>query len=360
MAIVNVQIPHGAYDVHIAPGARARIDGIVGGLSGVGRVVIIADAHVADLHLEALTRELRRATVTLRVPPGEASKSLEGAARLYDQLADQRVERGELVIAFGGGMVCDLAGFVAATWLRGVRFVAVPTTLEAAIDASIGGKTAINHPAGKNLIGVFHQPAAVVIDVDFLGTLPDRDHRAGLAESVKHAVIRDAEFFDWHERHVPAIVGRDPHILAELIAWNCRIKAAVVAADEREAGLRAILNYGHTIGHALEHLLGFELRHGECVALGMRVENEIARRRDVLDAASAERIAGLLDGLGLPRRLPRPVAAEQVVDVCRMDKKVRAGAIRAVLASAVGATAQVDDIAQAEIDAALASIQPVG
>ncbi len=277
---------------------------------------------------------------------------------IFDRLAQLRFERDGLIIAFGGGVAGDLAGFVAGTWLRGVRWVQLPTTLLSAVDASVGGKTGVNLSAGKNLVGVFHQPSAVIVDTDFLTTLSDRDFVAGLAETVKQAAIRDPEFLEWHEAHAGTLVAREPHTIAMLIARNCELKADIVARDEREAGLRAILNYGHTIGHALEHLLEYDLRHGECVALGILVENEIACRRGVLPQTDADRLAALLARLRLPQRLVKPVAADDVLHACRVDKKVRAGAVNFVLLRAIGQPWQVADVSADEVAAALAVIQP--
>jgi 3-dehydroquinate synthase len=234
----------------------------------------------------------------------------------------------------------------------------MPTTLLAAIDASIGGKTGVNHSAGKNLIGAFHQPEAVLVDLDFLETLPPREYVAGLAESVKHAVIRDAALLEWHEQHVDQIAARRPEVQEELITRSCEIKAEIVARDEREHDLRMILNHGHTIGHALEHLLNYELRHGECVALGMLAENELARARGILAAKTAERIAALIERLGLPTRLPRALDADEVADTCRLDKKVRGGVVHFVLLKGLREPERVRDISAKEIAEALRVVQP--
>lgn len=326
--------------------------------AGVPQIVVIADETVAGLHLSRLRSHLPANSLVLTFPPGETSKSLAQVERLYGHLAQARIERGSVIVTLGGGVASDLGGFVAATWLRGVQFVPIPTTLLAAIDASVGGKTGVNLSAGKNLVGAFHQPRAVIVDTDFLQTLPDREVTAGLAESVKHAAVRDVAFLEWHEQHAEALLARDADTTAELVARNCEIKAGIVGLDEREAGLRAILNYGHTIGHALEHLLGYELRHGECVALGMLVENELACMRGLLPRAAAERIRGLLQRLGLPPRLPQAVDGVQVVAACRLDKKVRSGAINFVLLRDLGQPVRVADVSDAEIVAALGTIQP--
>ena len=324
----------------------------------IRQVVLITDNTVADLHLDTLLASLASPPIVLIVSPGESSKSLTVASRLYDDLARSRIERSDLIITFGGGMIGDLGGFIAATWLRGLSFIQVPTTLAAAVDASVGGKTAVNHHSGKNLIGAFHQPLAVIIDTDFLNTLSQREFVTGLGESVKHAAIHDEVFLSWHEQHADRIVARESAVLGDLIARNCAIKAEVVSQDEREHGLRAILNFGHTIGHALEHLFEYKLRHGECVALGMIAVNELSCARGVLDRQTADRISTLIARLGLPVKLPKRVDPERVAAVCRMDKKVRGGTINFVLISAPGQTLRVADVTDTEIEAAVEAVQP--
>lgn len=354
---VNVRTPSLQYAIRIGTGASAELPAQIAAVPGPRRVVVITDESVARIHRAALERHASSAEWIV-VPPGDQSKSLAQAAAIYDRLCEIRLGRSDLIVAFGGGVIGDLAGFVAGTWQRGVPFVQIPTTLEAAIDASIGGKTAVNHACGKNLIGVFHQPVAVLIDTDFLATLPDRDFVAGLAESVKHGVIQDAAFLRWHEQNLGSISRREPSALARLIERNCRIKAEVVRRDERETGLRAILNYGHTVGHALEHLLHFELRHGECVALGMLVENEIAAARRALPREVADRIRALLAALRLPLHLPHPLDPADVAAACRMDKKNQGGATHFVLISNVGAPQRVANVLDEELAAALDAIRP--
>lgn len=351
--IVNVTLPERTYPIIIGRDSRRSLPELLNNR----RPILIADQTVATLHAKLIDALLPAGAVMLTVESGEASKSLAQAGSLYDALAANHVERGDIIVALGGGMIGDLAGFVAGTWMRGIAFIQAPTTLEAAIDASVGGKTAVNLSAGKNLVGVFHQPEAVLIDTAFLDTLPQRDYCAGLAESVKHGVVRDAAFMTWQEANVPAILRREPGLQDELIAWNCSIKADVVVRDEREGGLRAVLNYGHTIGHAIEHLFEYDLRHGESVALGMRAENHIARGRALLGEAEVTRIGQLLDRFELPARLPGPVADADVIRVCRLDKKSRGGATRFVLARGIGGHTIVDDVADAEIAAALAVLR---
>lgn len=360
MQTVSVPITGRTYPIYVGNGTRVRLRGELQAFSGARTIVVIADKHVADLHWEALRAAGLEAAKLITFQPGEASKTLATAEHLYNELGSLRLSRADLIVTFGGGVAGDLGGFVAATWLRGIRYVQVPTTLEAAVDAAVGGKTAVNHPRGKNLIGAFHQPSAVIVDTDFLQTLSQRDLVAGLAESVKHALIRDPDFLDWHERKHAALRNREPAALTRLIARNCAIKADVVARDERESGLRAILNYGHTIGHAVEHLLGYELRHGECVGLGMVAENAIACARHGLDPALAARTESLLSTLGLPTRLPRALDTDAVVELCRGDKKARAGAIRMVLLQSVGHPQMVGNVLPEEIAAALDAIRPTG
>jgi 3-dehydroquinate synthase len=358
MRIVNVHLGDRAYPIFIGAGARRQLAGLIETLSGIERIAFVADQPVAELHLEAAVDGVRPQPEVLLFPEGEASKSVTQLERLYDGFAAARLGRRDLVVTLGGGVAGDLAGFAAATWMRGVRFIQMPTTLEAALDASIGGKTGINHAAGKNLIGAFHQPSGVLIDTDFLQTLSDRDFVAGLAESVKHAAIRDAALFDWHERHAEQIVQRKPDVVESLIASSCEIKADVVARDEREDDLRMILNYGHTIGHAIEHLISYELRHGECVALGMIAENEIATARGVLTRADATRVEDLLAALGLPIRLPKSLDPHEVAAVCHMDKKVCGGSMNFVLITGLGEPRRVNDVTDGEIVAGVGAVQP--
>jgi 3-dehydroquinate synthase len=358
MMTVRVGLGNRGYAIDIGPCSRALLRECNKSASGTRQVVVIADRAVARLHLADLLTYLPQDSLVLTFAPGERSKSLRVVGRLFDQLAEARIERGAVIVTLGGGVAGDLGGFVAATWLRGVPFIQVPTTLLAAVDASVGGKTGVNLPAGKNLVGAFHQPEAVIVDTNFIKTLKYREFVSGLAESVKQAVVRDAGFFDWHRSQADAIVEREPKVISELIARNCTLKAAIVEQDEREAGLRAVLNYGHTIGHAIEHLLEYELRHGECVGLGMLVENEIAVARGMLGRGTADAIRDLLQRFRLPAGLPRALAAEDVCAACRVDKKVRAGAIGFMLVSGLGAPCRVADVTNAEIAAALRVVQP--
>ncbi len=344
IAIVEVPLPGRAYSIEIGPRLTNRLGPRLRGLSQAHQALLVTDSTVGPLYAERLAASLSSAgfsVVTHTMPAGDASKSLEQAALLYDRLAESHHGRFDPVIALGGGVVGDLAGFAAATWMRGVPLVQCPTTLEADIDASVGGKTAVNHPSGKNMVGAFHQPLVVCIDVDCLGSLDDRDYRAGLAESVKHAVIRDEAFLRWHEDHVEAIVGRAPEIVCDLIRRNCAIKAAVVVEDEREMATdevgRAALNFGHTVGHAIEAASRYALRHGEAVALGMVAALDLAVRECGFPESGQCRVESLLTGLGLPIRSPLPLAVDDLMRRMRGDKKVRHQVLRLAVPSALGA-----------------------
>jgi 3-dehydroquinate synthase len=296
-----------------------------------------------------------------RFPAGEVHKTLATVGVLFDQIfaAPVAPDRDSLVVALGGGVVGDVAGFVAATLLRGVHYLQVPTTLLADVDSSVGGKTAVDHPSGKNLIGAFHQPRAVCIDPATLATLDRAELSAGLAECLKHGVIRDASLVDWIEQHADSLLARDGEVLAELIERNVRIKAQVVSADEREAGERAHLNFGHTIGHAVEAKFSMEgpanmgfLRHGECVALGMAGANFIAVRRGLLGREDARRLERLLIRLELPVRRSG-LNSDELLDLMRHDKKCRDGKIRFILARRIGQVDIFSDVADDEVGAAI-------
>jgi 3-dehydroquinate synthase len=288
------------------------------------------------------------------VPDGESNKTLETWAQIHQFLAEHRHNRSTTIVALGGGVVGDVAGFVAATWQRGVRFVQIPTTLLAQVDSSVGGKTGVNLPAGKNLVGAFHQPCAVVADTELLASLPAREYRAGLAEVLKYGVISDAELFDFLEENVSAILQRETSALTHCIERSCAIKADVVAGDEREEGRRAILNFGHTFGHAIENLSGYgELLHGEAVGLGMVMAADLSTRMGLLDSASARRIKALVGGFGLPISRPTTIKADDMRLAFGMDKKVMDGKVRFVLVTALGNVEIRDDVAASALDATL-------
>jgi len=355
---VHVDLGDRSYDVRIGPGLLAEAGRTVAQIPRARAAVVISDTTVADRYGPAVVEALRAADVSaalLSFPAGEASKTLATCAALFDGLfaVEPAVDRDTVIVALGGGVPGDIAGFVAATALRGLRWVQVPTTLLADVDASVGGKTAVDHAAGKNLIGAFHQPAAVLIDVDPLRTLSNDELRNGLAECVKHGVIRDAALLDDIEAAAEAIFARDAKVLTDLVARNVAIKAAVVAGDERESGPRADLNFGHTVGHAIEAAVGYDrIRHGEGVSLGMVAACRLAAARKLISAADAARVEGLLGRLGLPVRRGG-LDADALWAVMQHDKKARDGKVRMVLPVRLGAVKIFDDVTPAEIRRAI-------
>ncbi len=354
-----VRVAHGevAYEVRIGPGLLRSLGEAVRA-AGVGpRVTIITDEHVAPRHGQAAIESVRAAGLEahcITIPAGERSKSLEQAARIYDELAARGVDRADALVALGGGVVGDLAGFVAATWHRGVPLFNCPTTTEAAVDAAVGGKCGLNLPAGKNLVGTFHPPRAILIDVDTFATLPERDFRSGLAESVKHGLIRDAALLDWHEANGAALMERDTHALVELVRRNVEIKAAVVAGDPFDTGGpdgigRAALNFGHTVGHALEAAVGFELRHGECVGLGILAALRVGAARGITPGEFVPRVEGVLRALGLPTVVPRALDTEAIWSFILRDKKARGGRPRFLLLAGPGRLVWAEDVRAEEV-----------
>lgn len=295
--------------------------------------LIVSNETVAPLYRERLRANLVGKTVTaIDLPDGEEHKSLVTMQTILDQLAESGAARDTTVIALGGGVVGDIAGFAAACYMRGVAFIQVPTTLLAQVDSSVGGKTGVNHPCGKNIVGAFHQPRLVLIDTATLSTLPDRELKAGLAEVIKHGAICDREFFAWLENNIDALLRRDPEALAHAIRRSCEIKSAVVAEDEREAGRRAILNFGHTFGHAIERCQGYgEWLHGEAVGAGMLMAAELSG----IDSSEIEQLRELVQRTGLPVEPPK-IATEQWLQAMGMDKKVAQDNLRFVLLRKLG------------------------
>jgi 3-dehydroquinate synthase len=320
--------------------------------------VIITDSNVDELYSETVGDALQEAGAQidiLIVDAGEQSKCSDVAADLWEQLLDQGADRKSVVVALGGGVVGDLAGFVAATFGRGLRFVQIPTTLLAQVDSSVGGKVGINLPGGKNMVGAFWQPRGVLIDVDVLQTLPVREYRAGLAEVVKYGVIQDAKFFAYLEANIDTVNARDAAVLTHIVERCCRLKADVVEQDEREeTGLRSILNYGHTFCHAFEAATGYEtLLHGEGVAIGMMCAARLAERLGRVDAAFIERQRKLLDAFGLPLDAP-DVDHGELIELMYRDKKVERGKLRFVLPTRLGHVELVRDVEKEDILAAMA------
>lgn len=306
--------------------------------------LVVTNETVAPLYLQAVLELLDgKDTKTLSLPDGEKFKTLGTVGRVLDKLVDSGANRDTTLVALGGGVIGDITGFAAACYMRGVDFIQVPTTLLAQVDSSVGGKTGVNHPRGKNLIGAFHQPRIVLIDTDTLKRLPDRELKAGLAEVIKYGAIIDAGFFDWLEDNIEALITRDPEALARAIQRSCEIKAAIVADDEREAGRRAILNFGHTFGHAIERCQGYgEWLHGETVAVGMIMAAKLSN----IDVADVDRLCNLIRRAGLPVA-PPPIAAADMLAAMRMDKKVQAKKLRFVLLDSLGdarVTTEYDDV----------------
>jgi 3-dehydroquinate synthase len=342
MRVVHVPLGHRSYSIQIGPGLLARLGAQCRKLSLGRRCAIITDTNVAPRFAKAAAGSLRKAgfeSALIIVPAGERAKSLKTVAACFDQLAAHRLERGSFIVALGGGVVGDLAGFVAATYLRGIAFVQVPTTLLAQVDSSVGGKVGVNLRAGKNLVGAFHQPRLVLCDLDTLRTLPAREFRAGLAEVIKYGVISDARLFRRLERDLGKLLEQDPKTLASVIARCCEIKADVVGRDETDAGPRAILNFGHTIGHAIENSVGYgRYLHGEAISLGQ--VGAAALSQELLGLASADviRIGNLLAAAGLPNRIRlTPKLRRSLLAAMRLDKKVSAGKVKFVLAERIGA-----------------------
>ena len=338
MRTLTVALGERSYPIHIGAGLLARAELIVGKLPKK-QAAIITNTAVAPLYLAPLQRALEARGVVvfpITLPDGEAHKNWETLNRIFDALTEHRCERGAALIALGGGVIGDLAGFAAAAYLRGVPYIQVPTTLLAQVDSSVGGKTAINHPLGKNMIGAFHQPLAVITDTDTLATLPPREYAAGLAEVIKYGLIRDPAFFDWLEKNMARLMKREAEPLTHAIERSCVIKAEIVALDERENGVRALLNLGHTFGHAIEAGLGYgSWLHGEAVAAGMVLAAKLSHRLGLIAAQDVARMSALLASAGLPVTAP-DLGLERYLELMSHDKKVEGGRIRFVLLKRIG------------------------
>ena len=347
MARVPIDLPHHRYEVVIEPGGLERVGELVRAVAPHDDCALLGDAAVFAHYEGAVRASLEKAgyrVVSRGIALGEANKHLDTVRGLYDVLLDERLERRAPVVALGGGVAGDTVGFVAATYLRGVPFVQVPTTLLAMVDSSVGGKTGVNVPQGKNLVGAFHQPSVVVADPDVLRTLSDRELRCGLAECVKHAVIRDASLLDFIESNAAGLLARDGELLVELVRRNVEIKAAVVVEDEREKGVRAHLNFGHTFGHALEVTGGYGvLLHGEAVALGMCAAAKAAAEMGLCGADVGARIEAVLGAVGLATRAAIAADAE-LGAAMKLDKKVQGAKVRFVLPTRVGEVEIRDDV----------------
>ncbi|WP_298857144.1 3-dehydroquinate synthase [uncultured Aquimonas sp.] len=356
MRSLDVQLAERSYPIHIGPGLLQN-SSLWRPLLPGRQVLVVCDDPVAGHYLQRVRAGLDGLDhASLVLPPGEQEKTLARFGEAIDALAGLRANRDACVIALGGGVVGDLAGFAAACWMRGIAFIQMPTTLLAMVDSSVGGKTAVDLPQGKNLVGAFHQPRAVIADTDTLATLPDRELRAGLAEVVKYGAIFDAGFLDWLDDHADALLARDADTLAEAILRSCRYKADVVARDETEQGERALLNFGHTFGHALETAGGYErFRHGEAVALGMVIAARLSAQLGRAPAADARRLSDLLARLGLPVEIPPGFDPAYLLQLMRLDKKALSGRLRLILWKQAGAAEIVAGVDEDAVLAALAA-----
>ncbi|SNT04574.1 3-dehydroquinate synthase [Noviherbaspirillum humi] len=340
--LISLQVDLGerSYPITIGSGLLKDSAGVSQHVRGK-RAAIVTNDVVAPLYLRPMVERLQAAgkeVTTVVLPDGEEEKNWASLMKVFDTLLGERCDRKTTLIALGGGVIGDLTGFAAATYMRGVPFIQVPTTLLAQVDSSVGGKTAINHPLGKNMIGAFYQPLAVVADTDTLDTLPDRELSAGLAEVIKHGAIIDPAFFAWIEHNIGRLVGRDAAALAYAIQRSCEIKADVVRQDEREGGLRAILNFGHTFGHAIEAGMGYgEWLHGEAVGCGMVMAADLSHRLGFIDAPTRDRITALVRAAGLPTVAP-DLGDERWLDLMEIDKKNEGGQIKFILLKPLGST----------------------
>ena len=356
----SVKVPLGgrSYDIRIEAGCIDRLGLECRRLRLSTRCAIISDENVEPLFGLRAVNSLKKAgfnLVKIVLPAGEKTKNLKQVQRCYERLAEHRLERRSFIVALGGGVIGDLAGFVAATYLRGLAFIQIPTTLLAQVDSSVGGKVGVNLRFGKNLVGAFHQPQLVLCDLDCISSLPTREFLAGMAEVIKYGIIADAAFFKRLEKNLPAILRREPSILAAVISRCCQIKADVVGRDETETGLRGILNYGHTIGHALEAVSGYgKFLHGEAISIGQVAAARISAQLTGLSSPHVERIIQLFLNTGLPVRVRlTPTQMDRLVEVMKLDKKVEGGKVRFVLAHEISRVTLGHAVSRAKIVAAL-------
>lgn len=349
-SLIPVNLPQESYNISLASGSLERLGDLIGELNLGKKVLLVSNPEIWQYYGEKAVRSLQKAgfqVVSHLIPAGESYKTLESIAKIYDTALENHLERSSVAISLGGGVVGDMTGFAAATWLRGINFIQVPTSLLAMVDAAIGGKTGVNHPKGKNLIGAFYQPRLVLIDPQVLETLPEREFRAGMAEVIKYGVIWDADLFEQLEKveRLDRFSDLEKALLQTILTRSCQAKADVVSKDEKEAGLRAILNYGHTVGHAIESLTGYSsINHGEAVAIGMAIAGEIAARMQLWDALDARRQDRLIAKAGLPTKLPANIDTEAIIAVLQTDKKVKDGRVRFVLPTKLGAATVSDRV----------------
>ena len=342
MQTLTVNLGERSYPIHVGAGILERAGDLLQQAGLRGKIALVTNPTVAQLYLDPVHDALVHAgfeVTPVLVPDGEEHKNFKSLETIYDRLIAGRLERKSSVLALGGGVIGDLAGFAAATYLRGVPYVQVPTTLLAQVDSSVGGKTGVNHQDGKNLIGAFYQPKLVLIDVAVLNTLPRRELAAGLAEVIKYGIIEDSELFRLLEQQVEQMIGLDRALVAKIVARSCAIKARVVEADEREEDYRAVLNFGHTIGHALEAATGYrQFLHGEAVAIGMVQAATLSVRQGLCDSESLKRVTALVGRAGLPAEIPPQVSVRSLIEAMEIDKKVAGGKVRFIMCEGIGKT----------------------
>jgi 3-dehydroquinate synthase len=360
MTTVRVELKERSYDIRVESGALRLVGEMAKRVCTSASAVVITNPRIGELYANPLLESLAVAGIRadlVYVPAGEKYKSIATIKKLYNEFISARLDRGSLVVALGGGVIGDLSGFAAATYLRGVAFLQVPTTLLAQVDSSVGGKTGINLPAGKNLVGAFHQPCGVLIDPDVLRTLPRREVRAGLAEVIKHGIISDQVFFEYLLANMTKILALDPKAITHAISRCCEIKAAVVGQDEKESGLREILNFGHTLGHGIENAAGYgRYRHGEALAIGMIGEAYIAERMGVAEAGTAATIRESLTSVGLPTVIAPGIVLNSILTAMALDKKARKGKLKFVLPTRIGAVVTRDDVPSELVTEALQAL----
>ncbi|KAB8332451.1 3-dehydroquinate synthase [Scytonema tolypothrichoides VB-61278] len=350
MSSIIVNLPQQSYEIAVAPESLDKLGEYMSDRKLGKKVLLVSNPTIFKHYGERAIASLEAAgfeVATCTLPPGERYKTLSSVQKIYDTALSNRLERSSTMVALGGGVIGDMTGFAAATWLRGIHVVQVPTSLLAMVDSAIGGKTGVNHPQGKNLIGAFHQPRLVLIDPEVLKSLPMREFRAGMAEVIKYGVIWDAELFAQMEesKRLDQLRYVKAELIESILTRSCQAKADVVGKDEKEAGLRAILNYGHTIGHAVESLTGYRVvNHGEAVAIGMVAAGQIAVELGMWQKEEAERQNALIEKAGLPTKLPDGVDIEAIIDSLQLDKKVKAGKVRFILPTQIGVVTITDEV----------------
>ena len=362
-SIINVNLPQQSYEIAIAPSSLDQLGEHMAALKLGKKVLLVSNPMIFKHYGERAIASLKAHgfdVTSCTLPPGERYKTLNSLQKIYDAALENRLERSSTMVALGGGVIGDMTGFAAATWLRGINVVQVPTTLLAMVDSAIGGKTGVNHPQGKNLIGAFHQPRLVLIDPLVLKTLPMREFRAGMAEVIKYGIIWDAQLFGQMEesKRLDQLRYLKPELVDIILTQSCQAKADVVSKDEKEAGLRAILNYGHTIGHAVESLTGYRVvNHGEAVAIGMVAAGQIAVELGMWQKAETERQHALIQKTGLPTQLPTGMDIEAIVEALQTDKKVMEGKVRFILPTQLGAVTITDQVPSDTIRQVLQEMQ---